>query len=572
MKSVSRWAGLFALSFAEACAQSAFPQDAAVSVDSRFAVDSTAAGSATDARAPFDARPPSSEFDAGAASPDAAVMMPDVLRFDVPVFSLDVVASDVIAPGDAGDRDVFVREDARASSEASLRPDSSGDDTCALITDRTPTTLYLSSDDSSSVASPVIARMMLRAGRPAPVEIIRTHEFLNYYNPRFAPAPAGTVRLETAMRRTSDAQALSFQVAIQSESRALAAVRPMTITLVLDTSGSMNVDGRMERQRAVARAIASQLRAGDVVNVATWDFTATVALDGRVVSGPNDPVLLSTISGLVAGGGTDLSNGLREGYSLAMRHFRRERLNRVVLVSDGEANVGVTEGTLIGAQSHRAEGEEIYLVGVGVGSGVGDTLMDEVTDLGRGGYIFIDTEAEANVMFRDRFVENMDIAVRAARLELELPWYMRVHTTSAEVISTDPRLVDPQHLAPNDAMVFQQTLRACSATIVSASDEVSVRATYEDRVTHAPREVRERTTVGALLARSNAGLLRAEAVVAYADAVKLLSLAPGSAQLRVAVLRAEEALRLARASAVTADPALDEIASLVAVVRRLARF
>jgi Ca-activated chloride channel homolog len=94
--------------------------------------------------------------------------------------------------------------------------------------------------------------------------------------------------------------------------------RPMTITFVLDTSGSMAGPG-ITRERAAA--IAGSLAAGDVVNMVTWNTTNTVILSGHKVSGPNDPNLVAAINALSADGGTDLQSGLASGYGLAKQHY-----------------------------------------------------------------------------------------------------------------------------------------------------------------------------------------------------------------------------------------------------------
>jgi Ca-activated chloride channel family protein len=424
-------------------------------------------------------------------------------------------------------------------------------------------TLYLSADDSSSIASPAIARRMIRRGEVVPAEVLRTYEFLNYYNTRYAPADAGRVRVVPQMRRGSAPGELEFQVGVQSETRSIAAVRPMTITFVLDTSGSMGGD-RIARERAVVRAIAGQLRAGDIVSAVTWDTGRRTVLDGHVVSGPNDRGVLAMAAGLEASGGTDLQGGLAAGYALARRHYAGNRLNRVVVISDGEANVGITDEELIAQESHRAEGEEIYLVGVGVGDGFNDTMMDTITDRGRGGYVYIDSDAEAQAVFGERFVELMDVAVRAVRLEVTLPWYLRVRAFHGEQISGDPREVDPQHLAPNDAMVFHQVLASCALEQLDLDSPITVRATYEGRDDRVAASETVQTTLAALIDGGHPQLDRGSAIVAYAEGLKAIgrALARGDRPAAQAALReAKAAVAAARAQA--DDTALREIAGLL---------
>ncbi len=518
--------------------------DACGSADSEGALaPPEAADAATGSFAPWDAGPsqdlPSaSPYDAGAVydSPPP----PDVTP------SRDAATAPPDAPADRADP-----ADARVACEA--------------IPSRDPVTLYLSADDSNSMASPVIARRMIRMGQRVPARVVRTYEFLNYYNVPYEPAAPDHVRVVPQMRPGADEGSYELQVGIASERRAPGDARPMTLTFVLDTSGSMGGGGRIERERGVIRAIAASLREGDIVSAVTWDTAQREVLSGHRVTGPRDPALLSLADNLRASGGTDLSGGLTAGYALAQRHYGEGRLNRVVLISDGEANVGVTDENVIAESSHFAEREEIYLVGVGVGDGYNDTLMDTVTDRGRGAYVFIDSDGEAGAMFGARFAETMDLAVRAVRLELTLPWYMRVAEFHGEAISTNASEIDPQHLAPNDAMVFHQVLQSCAGSAVDMGDHIVARATYATRA-RVPSAETVDVTFGQLLEGDDAALRRGRAIVAWAEALKRIASAAGPAR---AIL--DDAERVVRAARTAPDPALDEILELIADYRGVVR-
>ena len=100
--------------------------------------------------------------------------------------------------------------------------------------------------------------------------------------------------------------------------------------------------------KAVCQEIAGKLREGDMVSVVTWSSEQDVPLNSLAVTGPNDPALLSVFSSLASGGGTDLSGGLERGYELAQMNHSEDMVSRVLLISDGGANLGVTDGELIG--------------------------------------------------------------------------------------------------------------------------------------------------------------------------------------------------------------------------------
>ncbi len=451
------------------------------------------------------------------------------------------------------------RLQARPDSGA-LEPDAAPS-TCVGLDPSSPAVLYLSSDDSNSMASPAIVRHFIesRGGLVNPAEV-RTYEFLNYYNVRYQVAEAGTLRIVPQLRRLGTSGDVELQIGVQAP--APAATRPpLTLTLVLDTSGSMNGTPISLLSRSI-KALATRLRAGDIVSAVTWSTSQTVPMSGHVVTGPNDPAVLALADGMRANGGTDLSAGLQRGYALARQHQGQGRINRVMLISDGGANVGVTDEKLIGDAADVQNKEGIYLVGVGVGEGLNDVLMNVVTDAGNGAYVYLDTPQEADKMLGSRFDEVLGVAARHVEVKLTLPWYFKMLEFHGEEYSTEPAKVKPQDLAPGDAMVFHQTLRACEATRIEDADAIAVQATWKDPLTFLPNTAQVSQTMSELLAGQDAELRRGRAIVAYAEALKAVG-RTGS--------RAERAALLDKAAAVVdeadpgrSDPELGEIRGLIA--------
>jgi Ca-activated chloride channel family protein len=426
--------------------------------------------------------------------------------------------------------------------------------TCEGLDMSKPLVLYLSADDSNSMGSPAQARGLLDMGLAPYPSSIRTYEFLNYYHIDYDAPPQGTLAIFPDLGATSVPGDYDLQLGVRSFDAAKPR-RPVTITFVLDTSGSM-AGGPIERERAAVKAIAASLSAGDIVSLVTWNTDNQVVLSGHTVTGPNDATLLAAADDIGADGGTDLEGGLSKGYQLATQHYGANRLNRVVLVSDGWANVGETNQDVIGDASKDADKEGIYLVGVGTGDAndYNDVLMDVVTDKGRGAYVFIDSEEEAKAIFEDRFDETMEIAARGVQVELTLPWYFQMQKFYGEEYSTDPSEVTPQHLAPSDAMVFNQVLRACDPALVDPNDTVQIQVSWEVPLTYDKQTVVLTKTVGELLAAPKPALEKGKAIVAYAEALKT--------GLQADLHAAQDAANAANPSGT--DPELSEIAALLA--------
>jgi Ca-activated chloride channel family protein len=432
-----------------------------------------------------------------------------------------------------------------------------------------PTVEYLSADDSNSQSSPVLIRSLIMNDMVVTGDMVRIWEFLNYYNFEYG-SPGQASLTVTQQLRPIDLSEGRFAHQIGVQGRLLAhSERPrFGLTLVLDTSGSMSGD-KIETLKHVCRSIAASLRPGDVISMVTWNTEQITQLEGLAVDGPNDPRLLEVIESLSADGGTDLHSGLVRGYILAATHYLAQGVNRVVLISDGGANVGVTDAQLIGYAASNAEMQQIFLVGVGVGSTQGypeynDELMDTVTDLGKGASLYVDSKEEAKKMFEERFASTMAIAARDVRVELTLPPGFSIDEYFGEEHSKDKDEIEPQHLGLDDAMIYQEALKTKWPEQLSGSAEIKIRVTYTDVGSGEQGEVYTASTLQQLVDAPCVQLRKGDAILAYAQAL-------GRIDRHVALQRYDDAFAtcegardaVAAAQAALLDPDLEEIGGLL---------
>lgn len=414
---------------------------------------------------------------------------------------------------------------------------------------------YMSSDDSNSMASPAYARDILRQHRAPLPTLIRTYEFLNYYNVAYEAPPAGSLSVvnQMATNGTSDDLLLEhyLQVGVQAGPR-IEPRPPMTITFVVDTSRSM-AGNSLKRAKAAVKAIASRLQMGDKVSLTTWDSEGMV-LDGLKISGPDDTALLTAAAALVPEGGSSLKGGLMKGYELAEQHRSEQGMNRLVLITDGGARPDLVDKLALEKAAEHGDDKGIYLVGVGTGPALGynDALLNELTDAGRGAYVYLDSEEEAARIFGGRFYEVMDVAAREVELELTLPWYFNIDHFYGEGYAIDHAAIKSQHLAPGDVMVFNQVLRVCNPEAIEPLDVITATARWKSPYTLASNEFTAKSLVGDLLAGASPQLTKARAIVAYAEALKALD----SKRLKLA----HETVTAANTEN---DPELAEIAELI---------
>lgn len=430
-----------------------------------------------------------------------------------------------------------------------------------MCDEENPVTLYLSPDDSNSMSSPVQVREAVLSGDDGLIAApVRTWEFFNYYTFDYPPAPAGALELTVELHRPDDAPEGEFLLQIGVSSEAIAEVRPpMNLTLVLDASGSM--EGHpMNMLKASCRAIAASLREGDVVSMVTWDTTNAVVLGGYTVEGPDDPALLAKIDAIAAGGGTDLHGGLTAGYELAQQVYDPARINRVVLVSDGGANAGVTDIEIIAQGAGDQDAEGIYLVGAGVGTAATyhDELLDDVTDAGKGASVFIPDGDEAWKVFHEQFAATMLVAARDVQVRVDLPPGFRFITFSGEEMSRDPAEIEPQHVAPGDAVVFHQKISSCAPHLLGPESAFTVTASWDDAITYEPHELTQTHTFDVLADVPAPRLHKGAALLGYATALQAYKAALDQAARDEAIAQGLAAVDEADAL-LPGDPDLAEI-------------
>lgn len=420
-------------------------------------------------------------------------------------------------------------------------------------------TQWLHPNDTNASASPVQVRQaVLDDWGGVHAVAIRTWEFFNHYRFDYAAAQPGTLAVHATMMPVASLPGEYWlQLGIASEWQDELDRAAVNLTVVFDTSTSM-VGAPMERQQEIGRAIAASLRPGDAISLVTWDDNDPVRLSHHEVAGPDDPIVLDEVDALTAGGTTDLGQGLNAAYAEANTAERgAQRLDRVVFISDGQANVGIDDIELVAAQ---AEAEGIVLLGAGVGNALeyDDALVDTMTTAGLGPSMFIGNDDDAWAMFHDDFVRTIGVAARDVRVELLLP--PGVELAGPELEDT-PAAARPQDLAPNDTLVMLHRLRACTDELADgASIEVTVH--HRDPVTGAAQQQRATYTVAELLGHDRRPLLKGLAVEHYARSLKNYKRA-GLAERDATVDEALTAIDQAQQALAAPDPELAEIRAVL---------
>jgi Mg-chelatase subunit ChlD len=231
---------------------------------------------------------------------------------------------------------------------------------------------------------------------------VAVEEFVNYHKhrlplPKFGQAVAMDTRWGNGEFSRSQREAvlqIGFTTAEVNERTDL---RPLNLVFVIDKSGSMADDDKMSRVKEGLHTMVTKLRPDDIVSIVTFDFGSSVPYPAsRVGDGSG---LHRAIDCLVPDGGTNLHSGLMRGYAEAQKRFQKDATNRVILLTDGIANQGVTDPQRIAAESAAQNKQGIDLSTIGVGLDLNNDLLRTLAQSGRGLYHFISDYKDINKVF-----------------------------------------------------------------------------------------------------------------------------------------------------------------------------
>jgi len=194
-------------------------------------------------------------------------------------------------------------------------------------------------------------------------------------------------------------------------------VRNVDMVIVLDQSGSMK-GRKLEDARRAVLALLSNLSARDRFAMVTYSEGVQIAAGLTPVTEDNRTHLVSVVNGVRAGGGTNLGAGLQTGINLLRSPFRSNNAARVILISDGLANRGITDPqSLTGIASAAVEGE-FTISTVGVGVEFNEQLMTAIADRGTGNYYYLENPAAFAAVFQQEFYHTQTASVTGLKIKI----------------------------------------------------------------------------------------------------------------------------------------------------------
>ena len=267
-----------------------------------------------------------------------------------------------------------------------------------------------------------IARRYVSEGHLPPEEAIRVEEFINYFDQGYLYPPEGqafALHMDSAPAPfTENERYQMLRVGIQGYAVAPEDRKDVALTFVIDVSGSMDRENRLGLVKQSLALLVEQLRPSDSVAIVVYGSSARVVLEPT--SGANQAEILRAITGLHPDGSTNAEEGLRIGYDLALDAFKPGGVNRVILASDGVANVGRTSAGSIWEviKAKASEGVTLTTIGFGLGN-YNDVLMEQLADNGDGFYAYVDTLREAERLFVHGLTGSLQVIALDAKVQVE---------------------------------------------------------------------------------------------------------------------------------------------------------
>ena len=269
-------------------------------------------------------------------------------------------------------------------------------------------------------ASYSVARRFVQGGNMPYPATVRVEEFVNYFDQAYDPPTedAFAIHLEGAPSPFGGERLWLLRVGLQGRVVTEDVRRDATLVFAIDVSESMAREDRLGLVKRSLRLLVDELRPADEVGIVVYDDSGRVLLEPTDVGESHS--IVRAIDALQSGWLSYVGDGLRLAYEMASKRVRPRRITRVMLLSDGGRNVGLTDVDSILGQirSHVDRGVTLTTVGFGIGN-YDDFWMERLANDGDGTYHYVDSLTEARRVFVDNFVGTLQNIAKDAKVQVE---------------------------------------------------------------------------------------------------------------------------------------------------------
>lgn len=263
-------------------------------------------------------------------------------------------------------------------------------------------------------------RSLLDYGMVPEPDAIRIEEFINYFDYNYEQ-PKGnipfsiTTKVDDCPWQTGNKV---LMVGLQGIEIPKEELPSSNIVMLIDVSGSMADANKLPLLKQAFEKLIQNLDEQDRISLVVYAGAAGVILEGA--DGNNEKVILSALNGLESGGSTAGGEGIELAYKVAKKYFIKDGNNRVVLATDGDFNVGISDPEELEEFIEEKKEDGIFLSVIGFGRGnIRDDIMETLADKGNGNYGYIDTLDEANKLFQKDLTGTLFAIAKDVKIQIE---------------------------------------------------------------------------------------------------------------------------------------------------------
>ncbi len=290
------------------------------------------------------------------------------------------------------------------------------------------------------------ARALLRSGLIPPTGEIRTEEFLNYFTYRYPEPSAGRFAVSYEIGNSpwkKNEKLLRVGLRSASASRGLETGR--SYVFLIDVSGSMADETKLPLLKQSLNLLIDQLTDRDRIALVTYADGSSLVLDST--PGSQKATIRAALDRLNAHGGTNGGEGIRTAYRVANSNKIEGGINRVILATDGDFNVGVVDPSSLRAliESAREGGVHLTTLGFGI-NGMNETNLEQLANRGNGNYFFLDSLEEARKVLMTNLSANTEVSAQDTKIQIEFnPAFVK----SAKLVGYDNRVLEKEDFRDN---------------------------------------------------------------------------------------------------------------------------
>lgn len=291
-------------------------------------------------------------------------------------------------------------------------------------------------------------RRFLNKGRMPPAASVRTEEMINYFRYDY-PLPKDKSRpfsITTDMARTPwNSESRLLRVGLRGYDLDYRERPAANLVFLVDISGSMGSPNKLPLVKSSLNMLADQIRPQDRVSIVVYSGATA-----KLLSPCNKPeIIKQAVSSLTAGGSTAGGEGMKMAYATARANFKSDSVNRIMLATDGDFNVGITDKDELKAYVKKQRESGITLTALGYGTGnYNEALMEQIANVGNGNYAYIDSAMEAQKVLKEEMSSTLFTIAKDVKIQIE---FNPAYVSEYRLIGYENRLLAEEDFA-NDAV------------------------------------------------------------------------------------------------------------------------